>query len=641
MPLLMLPSTSDDSWAQDARWRIESWQLVLVALVCIATALWVFWGALEMGYHLDDFVHLAEVEGTGVMPSHGPLELFTFAEAIPDRMGKVQGDYLPWWRAENIHIRFFRPLASLTYYIDYWLWGDDAKAFHASSLVWYCALIAGCVALYGLLARLSGRGVFTVLLAGLIFATAREHEGSAAWLAGRYTMVGAVFSVPALLMYHRWREEKRAKHLVWTLVLFATALLSSEAPVALSGFFFAYEISFARDRVRDRVLGILPVALLAIAWLAYYVAAGYGTEHSDWYIDPITHPGKFVDVGLREKLPLNMVNLFLPAYFEPEFIRYSLMDLAKHFAVMARLRDWLLGLGDRAPEAVAAFHNLAILTLLAAFGLQSVKDRAMRFALVGTVLSLVPLSAAPTPQRVLLIPTIGMSWIFASFIAASFGCFLRPRSLVLPWNPVRIVLAAILLYGLYFEWQGVQFRLERRADLARGLLERAHQIELPAGENLEGLRVLLVTSPTGMEALYTPLIRVQQGYGWPEGIWGISAVSGTHTLTRTGDRSFRLELDPAHPTGFLDYDWASLFRDDFDMYEGRAFKSGVLHVRIGKREEETGRVFALDVEIDKPLDDPDVWLMTWEDQQWRRRAAPALGEKIDIPTVHAIWVPHE
>ena len=53
------------------------------------------------------------------------------------------------------------------------------------------------------------------------------------------------------------------------------------------------------------------------------------------------------------------------------------------------------------------FHNLAVLTLLVAFGLQSIKDRAMRFALVGTVLSLVPLSAAPTPQRVLLIPRPG------------------------------------------------------------------------------------------------------------------------------------------------------------------------------------------------------------------------------------------
>ena len=90
----------------DAPRRLPAWQVLAAVLVTVVAGTWLFWPALDMGFHLDDFLHLAAVQGEEETPEAGTLELFTFAEPVeegkPQRLGPIQGDYLPWWRADDL-----------------------------------------------------------------------------------------------------------------------------------------------------------------------------------------------------------------------------------------------------------------------------------------------------------------------------------------------------------------------------------------------------------------------------------------------------------------------------------------------------------------------------------------------------------
>ncbi len=570
-------------------------RVLFAAFVAIVLSTWLFWPALGMGFHYDDYIHLSIVQGDGVLPQDGPLEMFAFAEPVPDRMGPIQGDYLPWWRGEDLVIRFLRPLAALTYYLDHALFGANPVAFHAMNLAWYAGVILGAVLLYATLARRSERGVAPVLLAGLVFGIASEHVGNAAWLFGRYSLVGAVFCPLALLAYDRWRSEGSRAALAWTLVLLAAGLAASEAPIALCGFFLAYELSLARDGLGARVRGILPVVLLALAWVALYAGAGYGTKNSPWYLDPLDDPAEFIAVGLGRHLPENAVRLVLPIGLE-----LPLSASALPIVVLAVL-------------AVGAF-----------------RDRTTRFALLGSFLSLIPISGALPTQRVLLLPSMGFAWVVAAFVVDTVGA-VRRRPLH-PWNAPRIVLVLLLFFGLAKEPEVVRTRIAFPTHVAHAIRARALALDVPEGRP-EGVRVLMVTVPSPVEVLYQPLVRLQLGKGWPEGNWGLSTCNGDHAFERTGARSFRLRVAPENPVGFLG-PVVGPFRDDVRVDVGTVMRTGVLEVTVAETDE-AGLVRALDVALDLALDDPNVWLVTWEDQAWKRLAPPPVGESVTIRTRHA------
>lgn len=592
--------------------------VAVAALVAILGALWLYGPSLSLGYHLDDYVHVAMLDGTGVMPGQSWDQLFTFAVPGRDRLGPIQGDYLPWWSAEDLRLRFFRPLSGLTYALDWAAHGDDPEGFHATSLALYAALVAACTVLYGALARATGRGVWTVLVAALLFALAREHESNVTWIAGRNTLVSVLLCPPALLFYHRWRTGKRRADLVGALACFALALCANEAPVALMGFFAAYELSLGRGAVVERARALLPVAAVAGAWLVFYSAAGYGTQGSEWYVNPLTDPARFVREGLRVNLVNYLVELALPASLEPGVVRVA--------------HPWLAALGLQPALASMALAALVLLAL----ALTAVRDRGVRFALLGVLLALVPLAASPRAPRVMLLPTVGTSWAFAVLVTSSLERLSRPRTLALPWNALRLAVAAVLVAGFAQDPAIARYYVQQRADWAAAIRERALGSELPVGAAAADARVLLLTSPSGQEALIAPLLRLQQGLGWPAGIWGVSAGAGSHALERTGERTLRLSLGPgSSPAGMVPRAWAGLYRDDFDLAAGQELRQGALRVALADVRD-GDRVFALDVAIDLPLDDERVWLMAFDRGgegagRWRRIPAPAVGERVELP----------
>ena len=67
----------------------------------------------------------------------------------------------PWWVADDYEMRFFRPLSSALYWIDYHLFGSAAWLWHVHSLLWGLAAVLTVFGIYSHLlpqrrARLGG-----------------------------------------------------------------------------------------------------------------------------------------------------------------------------------------------------------------------------------------------------------------------------------------------------------------------------------------------------------------------------------------------------------------------------------------------------------------------------------------------------
>src|SRR5581483_9374668 len=69
----------------------------------------VFLPALRSRYLLDDYLHMAMIEGT--FPAHrGPADLYDFVND-GERDMLVEHGMLPWWTHPKLTVRFFRPLS--------------------------------------------------------------------------------------------------------------------------------------------------------------------------------------------------------------------------------------------------------------------------------------------------------------------------------------------------------------------------------------------------------------------------------------------------------------------------------------------------------------------------------------------------
>ena len=51
---------------------------------------------------------------------------------------------IPWWSVADVRITFFRPLSTLTHWLDFQLWPESHEMMHVHSLLWYGGL---CVCL--------------------------------------------------------------------------------------------------------------------------------------------------------------------------------------------------------------------------------------------------------------------------------------------------------------------------------------------------------------------------------------------------------------------------------------------------------------------------------------------------------------
>lgn len=398
--------------------RLPLWLALLAALLTLPS--------LGVGLFLDDYQHKLVMQD-----SDSPLralsarwDLFRFLDGDPRQNAELV-DYgvLPWWTDVRVKGAFWRPITSLTHWLDYILWPDSPALMHAQSVAWYALLVAIVALFYR---RMMGTGV-TAGLAALLYSVDAAHSMPIAFLANRNSLIAAFLGVLCLSAHDRWRRHDWRAGAVIAPLLLALALLAKEEAIAICAYLAAFAICIDAASWRRRVATLIPYALVVIVWRIAWVYLGYGVSRLGLYVDPLEEPARFA-VALIQRAPLLLLGQLstVPpelSMFWGESMRLSLIA----YTLLAAIAAVILPLLRSQPLA--------------------------RFWLAGMILSLVPACTTFPSDRMLLFAGIGAMGLLSQFIVAVFSGetplrpVLRVASRGLAWTFValHILLAPVVL----------------------------------------------------------------------------------------------------------------------------------------------------------------------------------------------------
>ncbi len=576
-----------------------------------------FLPALGGGFYVDDWFHRAFLEEVVPLPKRHALDLFRFAS---DEIGSpLVGNFLPWWAGDQFQAAFFRPVAAMTHVLDSVVFGWMALGHHATSLLIWGVMLSAVVRLYQRLAELSTESQspvddgpevpkappfsLAVALAGLIFALDEAHVWPIGWVANRNALLASLFVVLGVHSYLSFRRGGGRLYLLALLGSFVLALGCSELGVTLVFWTLAYELCLARDSWAVRCRALAPLGFTLALYLVFWTTGGYGTRGSGLYIDPFAEPASFVQAGLLTRLPMLLLGIFSPVVPDIAFaFRQGEVDLL------------LAGLG----WACSGVMAWALWPILRA-------DPVARWMMLAALLSLVPVCATFPHGRLLLLSTVGTSWVLARYLGSAWSSM---RAVVeggaaLPTPGSRRLVP--LLVGTHLLWApgAAVFGLVSFFAVGGAINTVALGADLPVGKDA---RVLSLNTPDPVSPTYLPLIRAGMGEPMPWGYWSLSIAPAEQTLVRTGADRFTLEV--ASP-GFGATDWEQLFRRGLAFEQGEVFERGVMGVRADVVVD--GELRRIEVQLDRPLDDPGVALIAWNGRRMAPLALPQVGGCLSVP----------
>ncbi len=571
--------------------------------------------AMAVGFMWDDVVHHAwlsnpqqvhpELERLGLLPDRpgtfATAVMNQFAYTGPDRTARDLMDLgiVPWWSSPTAELRFWRPLASATHWLDHRLWPNSTAAMHLQNTIWLGAA-AGVVAL--VYRRFLGV-TWVAGLAAVMYAFDDAYFLPVAWVAGRNTIMAVVFGALALLAHDRWRRQGRLELGALSWLALSACLLSSEFGLSVVFYLLAHSLFLDRAGAKSRLTSLLPALGICLVWWGSYRGLGYGVRETGMYVDPLSSPGFFAS-GLLERGPLLVLG------------QWGLPPAALNAYLSPPLRQW--------HGSIAVMFVLLLAVWLAPL---VVRDRVAAFFATGMVLSLVLASAgSPAHDRRLLFAGVGAMGLIGRMLS---GWYLGDPHLpqFRPWR--RLVAASIT--PLLIVHLGLA--LGHRGLIASSMFEANRVGEetalVSSVPKLAGQTLVVINSPSPFTILFSPYLRAEAGLEVPRRVRVLAPAYSALELRRTSDRTLVLEAKadslrtlqmvprtpPVHPVYYL---WQSN-----RVFRSRAGGTG----RWESIAVEGMRISVLDVgrdgfprrvsfSFDRSLDDPDLVWVVWDWQRW-------------------------
>jgi hypothetical protein len=567
----------------------------LAAIAALAAALAL--PTLAIGFYADDYAELATLErAVPQLEGVSPIDLYRFVPADRRVLAElVQRGPLPWFTDPGLKVHFFRPLSGAMVFAEHALFGRFAAGYHLTTVLVYAAL---CLAV-GLLYRaiLGPRGApapLTATLAALCFAVAPCHAQPVAWIAGRHMLVSALPSALALAAHVRhardgWRPG------AWLAPLgIVLALLAGESGLGAVAYWLAFDALGPAHASRSaRIRSALPALAIAAVYALAYKAMGYGAAHSGAYLDPAADPAAFA-AALTTRLPALALEAF------------------------TGFPSDLLAVGYPALFVIGGVATVAAVAALVRATLPAIPDderAALRWLLPGAIGSAVLAAGGFTGGRLLLFPSVGVAFLAAVLLRRGVGVTGRAFAMGRAWlvavhlalGPFAIVLGALAT-----------------ADVAHRGLEVYRTAELGGPPPY---RVVVVAASDPMVAFYPAVMGVALS---PEnaGTWQVlSTAKHAHRVTRTGPRRLRLDvIGGREMEGAFDKNFRSLKRPFHVGDRVELIGAAVTVLSLAD-----GLPSAFEVELDVPVDDPSLNLLTWQGGRLARFHPPPVGESVVLP----------
>jgi hypothetical protein len=564
---------------------------VLGTVLCLP-GLWVGWVA-------DDFHHQAVLRGSPGFPelAESPLNLFAFLDGDAERTQLLK-EYglLPWWVWEDIRAAMWRPVSSLSHWLDHRLWPDSAWLMHLHNLLWYAAIILAAGALYRRVIRTEWIAGFATVL----FAVDHVHGLPVGWIANRNTLIATLFGILTVLAHDRARRDGRSVLAPWALGLFALGLLSAEAAVATGAFLVAYALRLDRGQPRDRVLSLVPYGIVVVVWRVVYSTLGYGVSAGGTlYIDPVRDPLRFA-AAVVDRAPVFLLGEWLGP---PTELTVFLSEV--QFRVM-----WVLAL------AFVAVLGVALLPLLRS-------DRVAQFWAIATVIATVPICATIPMDRLLFFVSLGTMGIMARFLAGVLGGDAETRE-ELPFRPVLAGAVAGLMVAVHVVLSPVLLPLRAWSPgLLIGSILGGCEANAPVDPAIADQDLVFVNGGDLCPG-YVPIIRSVTGRPAPRHMRSLAGPHRPIRLRRIDERT--IELAPTD--GFL----ASPIERWLDLPFEVGYTVEVTGMRVEVAElTEDGRPAVARFQFEAPLEDQTLRWVQWNRGAVEPVTLPPVGGSTTIP----------
>ncbi len=495
-----------------------------------------------VGFLHDDTVHRVILEGSSPELVEPPWALYDFTPTHSVVSRFLHMGAFPWWTDPDLELRFFRPLSSLSLWLDYALAGRSTFVPHLQTLLWFALLSGAAIAIFRRLLPPKPASV-----ASFLFCLAGAHAIPLSWIAARHAVIGAAFAVSALALHLGYRETGDLRRAVAAPFVLVLGLLSSEIAVCGILFIVLYEAFAKEGALRARALSALPTILVGAAYTIFYVASGYGVSHSGLYLSPFDDAGAFVSKGFVRLLDL-LTELYggLPSVLSQITTATSIAFAAAGVVIMATVATLLYRV--RAELDHSARKKLGWLAL-------------------STLACVIPVIGGSIGGRMLLVSLVGSSAVLAVAFVRTWDSGGRgARAIVVLLAVLHLGLGSLLRVGIA---AGNALLSDAQADIAKNVdIARC------------GDRQLLVATgadPTLSMFLIDAILFYRPPPPGAPPPRTLSMAAHDQILEVMDDRTFELAIDddaPRYPNPF-----ERIYRAA-PMEVGERFDAGDMHVEI-------------------------------------------------------------
>ncbi len=157
--------------------------------------------------------------------------------------------------------QFYRPLTSLSYWIDCKIWGFNPAGFHLTNIL---IQIVNTVILYFILLSLSLDKVLS-FSGSLLFSLFPFHFENVSWISGRTDLLSFLFAACSVFFFIKFLKAKNSVFLAVSSLFYFLSLLSKENTIFLIAVYFLI-LYWREPKFKNSVILLIPFGLSLAVW---------------------------------------------------------------------------------------------------------------------------------------------------------------------------------------------------------------------------------------------------------------------------------------------------------------------------------------------------------------------------------------
>ncbi len=351
-----------------------------------------------------------------------------------------------FWSEVGEASHYYRPLVTLTFFLDVQSWGLHPLGFHLTNVLAHVAVTLAVLAV----ARRALDAEPAAAICALVFALHPLHTESVSFVSGRTDVLATLFFLLALLAYDRGRARGGWGPIAWALVAYLLALLAKEVAITLPVVLILWD-RLVRGDLRDR----------GAAWRAAPRYAAFGAATALYLGLRLFALGGLESSGDAWGPVLTRALTTLRIVASYTWITIVPYPTSPYYAIVPETMPpglaWWLAVGGLA-AALGATGWAVRRAPAAGFG-------ALWFWITlapSIAVNLLPLPSAIMAERFLYLPTVGFSLVLGGGAARLLGPVVWGRTTQIRPVPSLGLAAVLLVYGVLTLWRNEDWRDEYR-----------------------------------------------------------------------------------------------------------------------------------------------------------------------------------